>query len=551
MELRYYVALLWRWLWLIVLAALVAAGAAFLISRQSPRIYQASTTLLIRQAQQSNSSDYYDLITSERLSSTYVAWLRTRPVMQEVIALLGLDMAADELAGAVDVEYVRETQLLVLSVTDTNPLRAAAIANTVPQVFSRQSQALQTSRYAESKVALTQQLDSLEEEITRTQARIDELRGPQEDDSAESDRLQADLRALQANYTIFFQSLGDLRLEEASSIDALYAIEEALPPAAPIRPRPMQNAFLAGIIGAMLAVGAVVLVEYLDDVLKNPDMVKTALDLATLGAIPASVTAADASEIVVLQPGQSSGTEAFRVLRTNLQFASVGQPLLTLLITSPAPSEGKSWTAANLGAVLAQSGQRVVLIDADLHRPRQHRIFKLPNNVGLTTALLAVGDEAEKMLQDGDVPGLRVLTSGPLPPNAAELLGSARMSSLLASLAEVSDVVIIDSPPATALADTAILATKTDGVLMVLDATKTRREVAERALEGLRRVQARVIGVVLNRMPTRGSGYYYYYYHYSHYDNSDNGRDGRDARRGKLRRMTSRAAKQKTPARPS
>ncbi len=406
------------------------------------------------------------------------------------------------------------------------------------------------TRFADSRTALTQQLESLDAEIARTQARIAELQKSEQADPAEISSLQVDLRELQTNYTEFFQSLGALRLEEARNVDTIYAIEQALPPSVPIRPRPLQYALLAGIVGAMLAVGTALLVEYLDDVLKNPDQVKETLDLATLGAIPTSGDTANMSEIVVLQPGQSSTTEAFRVLRTNLQFASVGQPLRSLLITSPAPSEGKSWTAANLGAVLAQAGQRVILIDADLHRPRQHHIFKLPNNLGLTSALLADEHDTEKMLQDAPTPGLRVLTSGPLPPNAAELLGSARMTSLLAALAEVSDLVIVDSPPATALADTAILATQTDGVLLVLDATKTRREVAERALEGLSSVRARVIGAVLNRMPTRGGSYYYYYYHYSHYENSDNGRDGRDSRGGKLRRLTSRAPKQRTPGRP-
>jgi non-specific protein-tyrosine kinase len=245
---------------------------------------------------------------------------------------------------------------------------------------------------------------------------------------------------------------------------------------------------------------------------------------------------ADSSELIMLQPGQSQAIEAFRVLRTNLQFASVGRPLHSLVNTSPAPREGKSWTAANLAVVLAQAGQRVTLVDADLHRPRQHRVFRLPNNVGLTTALLAAENDQNLPLQDGPLPGLRVLTSGPLPPNAAELLGSTRMGALRNLLCEISDIVIIDSPPVTALSDTAILASQSDGVLLILDATRTRRELAERALEGLRRVQAHVIGAVLNRMPARGGGYYYYYYHYTHYEDSDNGRNGHENRGGRLRR---------------
>ena len=539
MELRRYAEIVWRWLWLVALASLLAGLTAFLVSRQLPPIYEASTTLIVNPAQQSEDSNYNAILTGERLSRTYAEWLRKRPVMEGVVATLGLEIAPDELADQVSVQHLRETQLLVLLVRDTNPHRAAAIANSIPEVFGWQSQELQARRFADSKAALTEQLGLLSDEITRTQARISELESARSADSTEIDRQQAGLRVLQSNYTTLFQSLGDIRLVEARNTDSVFTIEPALPPTSPIFPRPLRNAALAAIVGAVLAAAAAFLVEYLDDVLKNPDDVKEALGVATLGAVPSGTIPADSSELIMLQPGQSQAIEAFRVLRTNLQFASVGRPLHSLVITSPAPSEGKSWTAANLAVVLAQAGQRVTLIDADLHRPRQHRVFKLPNNVGLTTALLAAATDQNLPLQDGPLPGLRVLTSGPLPPNAAELLGSTRMVALMSALGEISDIVIIDSPPVTALADTAILASQSDGVLLILDATKTRRELAERAMEGLRRVQAHVVGAVLNRMPARGGGYYYYYYHYTHYEDSDNGRNGHDKREGGLRRRLS------------
>jgi capsular exopolysaccharide synthesis family protein len=142
--------------------------------------------------------------------------------------------------------------------------------------------------------------------------------------------------------------------------------------------------------------------------------------------------------------------------------------------------------------------------------------------------LLAEHPALDDLLQEASVPGLRVLTSGPLPPNPAELLGSARMKELLVELTAVADTVVLDSPPATALSDAAILSTQSDGVLLVLDSGRTRRESARRSLEALGRVNARVVGVLLNRMPTRGAGYYYYYYyyHYGHYYTSGDGRDG-------------------------
>ncbi len=250
---------------------------------------------------------------------------------------------------------------------------------------------------------------------------------------------------------------------------------------------------------------------------------KNYLGLTTLGAVPAMKGMTDASELVMLSSGHTAATEAYRVLRTNLQFAAVDRPLRSLLITSTAPAEGKSLTAANLAAALAQAGQQVVLLDADLHRPRQHRIFKIPNSIGVTTALVTPGIDLDDLLQVTQVPGLRVLTTGPLAPNPSELLASERMKALLAELKAHADIVVLDSPPTMALADAAILASNADGVILVLDASKTRRGLAKKAVEGLQQVKGRVVGAVLNRTPTRGAGAYYYYYHdYGRYYGSHN-----------------------------
>jgi succinoglycan biosynthesis transport protein ExoP len=279
----------------------------------------------------------------------------------------------------------------------------------------------------------------------------------------------------------------------------------------------------------MLALGVIFLIEYLDDVLKDPDDVQTALGLTTLGAVPVVEGNGADSGLVTLVSGHSPAIEAYRVLRTNLQFAAVGRPLRSLLVTSASPSEGKSLTSTNLAIALAQGGRRAILIDCDLHRPRLHRLLKLPNNLGLTTALVDAGADLASLLQTCEVPGLRVMTSGPLAPNPAEILGSARMREVLAGLVELADIVIVDSPPILAVADAAILASEIDGVLMVLDAGTTRREIAQRALASLQQVQAGVIGAVLNRVPRRRSGYYYYYYNHDY--NTDAGPIQRSAHR--------------------
>jgi capsular exopolysaccharide synthesis family protein len=206
------------------------------------------------------------------------------------------------------------------------------------------------------------------------------------------------------------------------------------------------------------------------------------------------------------------------------------------MISSPSPNEGKSLTATNLAVATAQAGQQVVLVDADLHRPKQHRLLGLRNNLGLTTALLEDNPDLNGLLQQTSVPGLRLLTTGPLPPNPSELLGSRRMRALEEALGAQADLVIYDTPPVMALADAATLGSRLDGVLMVISAGETRREMARRAMLALQHVNAHVVGALLNRMPSEPSGYYYYYYQYGYREvGEDDGRDGTSSgRRGRF-----------------
>ncbi|MBN1813497.1 MAG: CpsD/CapB family tyrosine-protein kinase, partial [Anaerolineae bacterium] len=204
----------------------------------------------------------------------------------------------------------------------------------------------------------------------------------------------------------------------------------------------------------------------------------------------------------------------------------VDKPIRTLLVTSAGPTEGKSTTAANLAVAMAQAGLKVVVLDADLRRPRIHKIFGLHPRGGLTGSLLE--GNMDGRLQPSQVEGLAVLPAGELPPNPSELLGSKRLRELLDELAEDADVVVIDSPPVLPVTDAAVLAREVDGVLLVVDAGATRQEVVQRAVEGLRQVGAHLIGVVLNRVPTRRGGYYYYYHEY--YD------DGHEKQRRRKRR---------------
>jgi non-specific protein-tyrosine kinase len=201
--------------------------------------------------------------------------------------------------------------------------------------------------------------------------------------------------------------------------------------------------------------------------------------------------------LVTLREPQSAAAEAYRTLRTNIQFSSLDKPIHTLLVTSTAPDEGKSMTVANLAVTIAQAEQRVILVDCDLRRPGLHSLFGVSNERGLTSMILEQ-NEGNLPLQPTSVAGLSLLSSGPLPPRPGDLLGSRRMEGLINRLRQEADLVVFDTPPIVAVSDAAVLAPRMDGVLLVLKAGQTRRDRAREARRLLEKVRANIIGVVLN-----------------------------------------------------
>ena len=205
-------------------------------------------------------------------------------------------------------------------------------------------------------------------------------------------------------------------------------------------------------------------------------------------------------QLITLSDPRSSAAEAYRSLYINLSFSSQEKPLRTLLVTSAGSGEGKSATLANLAVVAAQLGQRVVLVDCDLRQPQQHELFGLRNDSGLTTLVAGQGSVSAGLQAVADTPGLRVLPSGPLPVSPSQVLAARRLDEILAELAEQADLVLIDAPAAVTVADASVLATKVDGVLLVLNAGQTKRDNARRAKEALEKVNAHIVGVVLNNV---------------------------------------------------
>jgi capsular exopolysaccharide synthesis family protein len=230
--------------------------------------------------------------------------------------------------------------------------------------------------------------------------------------------------------------------------------------------------------------------------------------------------------LITLTEPKSAASEAFRTLRTNIQFAGLDQPCRSIVVTSAGPEEGKTTSAANFGVVSAQVGSRVCVVDSDLRRPTLHRLFKLSNTRGLTTALLENLSFAE-VAQPTAVPNLSILPSGPLPPNPAELVGSHRMRECLRAATESFDLVLCDSPPLMAVGDAAALAAQCDGVIFVIRVGKTPNDVLRRVVDQIESVKGRILGVVLNRADPRRDGYYYYYQAYQRYYGADEGSTNR------------------------
>ncbi len=517
-ELRRYLDLLWRWAWLLALVTLVAGTSAYFISRRLTPVYQATARVLVNEAPNSRSTDYASVLTSERLARTYAELLVARPVLEAVVEDMNLLTTYTNLRSRITVTPVRDTQLVDVSVEDTDPLRAAETANRLVEIFIRQNQERQSERYQASIKSLESQINSFDNDIAEITDKIDAL-GENSDNDAERTRLEATLAQYNQIRASLLQTLEQVRLAESSSMQNLVLAEEAIAPKSPVRPRALMNAVLAGMIALALAVGGIFLFEALDDSL-SPDMVSRQFGLPILGVIARHPT--DGASMVVKTQPRSPVSEAFRSLRTNIQFASVDKPVRSMLITSPSPEDGKSTVAANLSISLAQSGLRVALVEADLRKPQVHKKMNLPNRYGLSSVFVQPQAAVNGALQRTDVSNLMAITSGELPPNPAELLGSGRMGDILGQLGNHLDMIVLDTPPVLVVTDAAVLATRVDGVLIVVKPGKTKQAAFRQAIEQLNRVGANILGVVLNDVEVKSSRYRYsyyrnYYYTYQNY----------------------------------
>jgi capsular exopolysaccharide synthesis family protein len=515
MELRHYLNLIWKWMWLVVLSVVVAAGSSYLASKAATPLYRTKTTLMVGRITENPELSSIDVYTGQQLTYTYTQLVRRQPVLQGVIDSLGLNMSWQALANQVSSNIVQQTMLIEISVVDTDPYRAAVLADAIGQQLIQHSSTSASANSPEEVNFIQSQLADLQNKIEDAEDEITRL--SQEMDAASSARqiqdLQNQITILETKISGWQYTYTQYRISlQGGDANALSVIEPASINPVPISPNVRMNVLMAAAIGMVLAIGGAILIEYLDDTVKTAEDVNRVTGLAMIGAIPRINGDDYPNKLVAASQPLSPIAEAFRVLRTNLQFSAVDDPPKSVMVTSPSPSEGKSITLANLAVVIAQSGVRVILVDTDLRRPVLHRIFNLPNRNGFSDAILSQEGEFEKYLQTTQVENLLLLSSGSLPPNPAELLASQRMKELIETLERSADLVLFDSPPVLVVTDAAVLGASVDGVVFVNDAGRSRSNDVRRGMEELKRVRANILGVVLNRMNARGAGYYYYYY---------------------------------------
>jgi non-specific protein-tyrosine kinase len=429
-----------RWLTAVVCLVL-AIGAAVAVTAWSTPEYEARTQLFVaaRTSEDTTQLNQGQSFSQARVQS-YAAIVSTQRVTGPVVRELKLPTTPEELASRITAEAPLNTVLINISVRDTEPERAARIANAVAACFSAVIERLETPAPA----------------------------GPQRKPGTPP---------------------------EPVSPVSLGVTQMAVAPSAPVSPRPLLN-LAAGVLGGLLlAAGIVFLLETLDTSLKTTQALGELTELPGLGAIPYDKNAP--GQPLVTAAGHSKRAEAFRKLRTNLQFAQVDDRPRIIMVTSSVPGEGKTNTSVNLALSLAEAGVATCLVDADLRRPCVASTFGLVRDAGLTTVLIGQARPEDVMQKAGN--GLSVLASGAIPPNPTEMLASARMSEVLHDLADTYEVVIVDTAPLLPVADTIGLAPLAQGTLLVVRAAKTSRDQVRTAVEALNRVGGRILGTVFNR----------------------------------------------------
>lgn len=518
MELKRLIRPIQRWWWLILLATLLAMSSSALATMQQPATYATKSTLMIGRGflndPNPNNAEFY---LSQQLAGLYADIALRQPVRSAAMASLKMDWLPDY-----EVLPIPNTQLLEVLVTDTDPLRAQVVANELARQLILQGPTSSTAEELERQQFINVQLSDLQVQIKLTQ---DEIALRQEqigtlisarqiaDLEEQIEALETKLTLLQSNYS------GMLANSQEEGANSVQIFEAAPLPVEPIGPNRVLTILLACALGLSLSIGTAFLLEYLDDRIKADAESADLSDLPILARVPEMpIKELDNQPIALARP-RDPVTEAYRILRTSIQFSNVDKPSRNILVTSSNPGEGKSTTAANLALVIAQAGHRVVLIDADWRRPVVHKLFGINASEGITMIFAGaqrrgqqfLHEQLERIIQPTEQRNLDVIPSGPIPPNPSELLSSNLLRETIELIHERYDYVIFDSPPVLSVTDSIMLSSWVDDVLIAAYANKTRRADLAQTVERLREVNAHLVGVVMNRVANTGNAPYEYY----------------------------------------
>ncbi len=514
MTLRDYLAVLRRRLVTVLSICILVTGAAVLADSRKTPVYQATTRLLLGATQSSVDAGGYGVYIDSNRVATEIQVIMGQPVAEIVQAKLGV-------APGITGSPVGSTAVIALTAQSPSATSAADIANAYGQAYIEYRQRQFADAVSVQTREYTRQIEALSAQIAQIEARPRPAGSPPPDE----------IDGLRAEQSAFRTKLQQVDSAEKLNGNLAAVIAPATPPLAPVGSGPARNALLGVVVGLVLGVGLALLLDHLDDSVKTKDDVELKLpQITVIGSIPqvASWRNRVQARLVAATDPMSPAAEAYRTLRTSIQFLGLDRSLKLLQVTSPIAAEGKSTTLGNLAVSLSQAGMRVFVVCCDLRRPRIHEFFDLPNDVGLTSVLLGQVPLA-RALQD--VPGLdriKVLASGPLPPNPSELLSSRRTTDVLTQLAKQADIVLIDCPPVLPVTDAAVLATKVDGTLLVAAVGSTSYKDLTRTVQLLAQVDAPLLGVVLNGGKSETP--YDYQYRSATAASSDNGRSRKTAK---------------------
>lgn len=539
MELAPYIQIFRRWLLLIALVALVVGSVNFINGVNRPPSYEAQVTIsigpsLLDQANPSSADIYLGM----DLAPTYQQLIISYEILQSTVEALDLPMAPEDLGGYISSAILPNTALLVVSAQYDDPVLAADIVNTLAEQLILKSPTNLTPEQEEQVTFANEQIAELNILLQRSREQLNRL---DEEILASNDPARVTELTQQRNDTVEQINLALATVAEFSATistiqqrtNAIDIVERARVPQQSINVGPIGSAIGAGILGAILAYGVALVFEYFNDTLRSSEEVTRTLQLPVFGAITTygNRKKRDSELLITNHETFSTVAESYRSLRTNVLYALGETPKIApvIVVTSPGPEEGKTLTASNLAVAMAQANLRVLLIDADLRRPKVHTMFGLPNNVGLSTLLRAdfnhgTPEERNRRLrecfQTAGIPKLRIITSGIIPPNPAELIGSPLTKNWIDAFREAQDVdlIIFDSPPCLTITDSTILVGGVDAnVLLVVSCGRTQRRAAIRAKEVFTQVNKEILGVIANRVNPQEEAYSYGYHQYYTY----------------------------------